>query len=58
MRPEPKETRQDAKTPREIVAPDALKFAADDHTVPPMLPDSISLAPSSDSEMNLSKRSK
>lgn len=59
VRPEPKETRQDSKTPREIVAPDALKqFAADDHTVPPMLPDSISLAPSSDSEMKLSPRAK
>ena len=58
VRSEQKDPRQDSKTPREIVAPDAIQqFAADDHTVPPMLPDSISLAPSSDSDMNMSKRS-
>jgi predicted component of type VI protein secretion system len=58
-KPDAKESRQDSKTPREIVAPEALQqFLAGELTVPPMLPDSISLAPPSESELNASNRSK
>jgi pSer/pThr/pTyr-binding forkhead associated (FHA) protein len=54
-----KDSRQDSKTPREIVAPEELqKFIRKERAASPIIPDSISLAPSSDSEVNVSKHSK
>ena len=49
----------DSKTPREIVAPEELRnFVAKERAAAPAIPDSIDLAPPSESELNVSKRSK
>ena len=46
------------KTPQEIVHPESLqRFASGDRAVPPIIPDSISLAPPSESEVNVAKHS-
>lgn len=52
-RPEP-DARGDGKTPQEIVHPESLKRFG--QSEPPILPDSILLAPPSEAEVNLSKR--
>jgi pSer/pThr/pTyr-binding forkhead associated (FHA) protein len=54
-----KDSRENSKTPREIVAPAELRNSVSKErgAAPSMLPDSISLAPSSDSDLNVSKRS-
>jgi predicted component of type VI protein secretion system len=50
--------RPEGKTPPEIVHPESLKrFPSGDRAVQPIVPDSISLAPPSESEVNISKRS-
>jgi pSer/pThr/pTyr-binding forkhead associated (FHA) protein len=49
----------DGKTPKEIVHPESLKrLGQGERPEPPILPDSILLAPASDAEVNLSKLSK
>jgi pSer/pThr/pTyr-binding forkhead associated (FHA) protein len=54
-----KDSRENSKTPREIVAPAELRNSVSKErgAAPSKLPDSISLAPSSDSDLNVSKRS-
>jgi pSer/pThr/pTyr-binding forkhead associated (FHA) protein len=51
-----KDPRENSKTPREIVAPAELRNSAvkERGVAPSMIPDSISLAPSSDSDLNVS----
>ncbi len=52
-----KDSKHDSKTPREIVAPEELRNFVAKRPPAPMIPDSIALAPSSDSDVNVSKRS-
>ena len=49
--------RRDAKTPKEIEHPEALQGFAVGEVVKPIIPDGLSLAPSSESEINGRKRS-
>ena len=50
--------RVEGKTPQEIVAPESLqRLMAAERTVPPIIPDNISLSPPSDSELRVAKRS-
>jgi predicted component of type VI protein secretion system len=51
-------SRGDGKTPQEIVHPETLKrYGLGERPEPPILPESIVLAPPSEAEVNISKRS-
>ena len=50
--------RVEGKTPPEIVHPESLqRLMSAERTVPPIIPDSISLSPPSESELKIAKRS-
>ncbi len=50
--------RVEGKTPQEIVHPESLqRLMAAERTVPPIIPDSISLSPPSESDLKIAKRS-
>ncbi len=50
--------RPEGKTPKEIVHPESLqRFVQSEKTMPPIIPEAISLAPGSESDVNISKRS-